>query len=623
MKSNTAFLLPVFAFLVASFPLSAMTDSELRKEMVDASKKEILKLSRSEVSSDSLGEWTEIIDSSLFLLFRRTEIYRGQMQVLVVNDPSVIVKLYPDNTFAISTGLLDYIDSSLLEATSDSSRRIRNFDSEREAMLIPFLVPEAASFALDDSFKAYKRTVTSPEITPNQNSFSARIIPTEDEIFEADTISSIILEIAGFDPTVLNSWLASLENLYGADQATAIFGDYLKQLPSAEKRIRALNNSQETIRKSNSDFTIILESLKNGTSYKEAIDSITNLEQDYPESRYIKKLSALIKHLRYLETLPAKDQTLQTLLPFASEENPARAAFMKLAETSVKSFPVNPVVGGGKSIPGNNEYYIEAVDAYKNYLATSSEGGMTSTFAMLLARTGNAEIVNNALKIASLAANEEEGTQSFIARGNYASLLYLSGADYVKAQYLAENLILKAGDIAKPPLLDAGIPGDSRDLFLNYALMLNYLGDTKRAATRMSELKPFVNAVAEKGNLTLRQVHVGDTVDYLLEKWGHPTEIVYDFYTENWIYSPLSASVEITIDPKKTDARTINKIRIFTGSPISFGNETRTGDTRDAFEAVFGQSAYTSGDCEVYLVDGNRLSVFYLENKIRSIIAGL
>lgn len=623
MKSYKAFLLSVFALLVASFPLSALTDSELRKEMVDASKKEILRLSQAEVTSDSLGEWTQIIDSSLFLLFRRTEIFRGQMRVLVINDPSVIVKLYPDNTFAISTGLLDYIDSSLLISTADSSRRIRNFDSEREAMLIPFLVPEAASFALDDSFKAYKRTVTSTEITPNQNSFSARIIPTEDEVFEADSISSIIFEIAGFDPSILNSWLLSLENLYDKDQANIIFTNYLTHLPSAEKRIMALNNSQEAIQKSKSDFAIILASLKNGTSYKEAINSITILDQDYPDSRYIKKLSALIKHLRYLETLPAKDQVLQTLLPFSSEENPARDAFMKLAETTAPSFPANPVAGGGKSIPGNNEYYVEAVEAYNSYLATSNEGGMTSSCAMLLARSGNAEIVKNALNTASATANEEEGTQSYIARGNYASLLYLTGSDYAKAEYLAENLILNAEEIAKPSLLDAGIPGDSRDLFLNYALMLNYLGDTKRAATRMSELKPFVTTSAEKGNLAFRQVHVGDTVDYLLEKWGHPTEIIYDYYTENWIYSSLSASVQIMIDPKNPEARTINKIRILTGSPISLGNESRTGDTREAFESVFGKSAYTSGDCEVYLVDGNRLSVFYLENKIRSVIAGL
>jgi len=623
MKSNTVFLLPIFAFLVAFFPLSAMTDSELRKEMVDSSKKEILKLSQTEVTSGSLGEWTEIIDSSLFLLFRRTEIYRGQMRVLVINDPSVLVKLYPDNTFAISTGLLDYIDSSILESSADSSRRIRNFDSEREAMLIPFLVPEVASFALDDSFKAYKRTVTSREIEPNQNSFSARIIPTEDEVFKADAISANILEIAGFDPSVLNSWLGALENLYGTDQANAIFADYLTQLPSAEKRIMKLNNSQETIRKSKSDFAIILGSLKNGTSYKEAIESIASLDQDYPESRYIKKLSALIKHLRYLETIPAKDQALQTLLPFSSEENPSRDAFLKIAETTATSFPASPIAGGGKSIPGNNEYYVEAVEAYKNYLSTSSECGMASSCAMLLARSGNAEIINDALKTAAAAANEEEGTRSFMARGNYASLLYLTGSDYAKAQYLAECLIPNAKEIAKPPLLDAGIPGDSRDLFLNCALMLNYLGDTKRAATRISEVKPFVTTVAEKGTLAFRQVHVGDTVDYLLEKWGHPTEIVYDYYTENWIYASLSASVQIMIDKKNPEARTINKIRIFTGSPISFGNETRTGDAREAFESVFGKSAYTSGDCEVYLVDGNRLSVFYLENKIRSIIAGL
>lgn len=623
MKPYKAFLLPVFAFLLASFPLSALTDSELRKEMIDASRKEILKLSQTEVTGDSLGEWTDIIDSCLFMLFRRTELYRGQMRVMVISDSSILVKLYPEDTFVISTGLLDYIDSALLESTADSTRRIRNFDSEREGMLIPFLVPEAAHFALGDSFKAYKRTVGSSGIAQNLSTLNAEISPADEEVFEADTIASIILELAGFDPSILDSWLLSLNNFCAVDQVNPAFTDYLTHLPSAEKRIEALNNSRETIRKSKADFTIVLASLKNGRSYKEAVNSIGILDQRYPESLYVKRLAALIKHLRYLETVPAKDQELQTLLPFSSEENPARDAFVRIAETSSQTFPSRAAASGGQTIPGNNAYYLEAVDAYDNYFAISGESGMTSSRAMLLARSGNADIIQNALKSASAAAKEEEGTLSFIARSNYASLLYLTGSDYAKAQYLGENLILITGETSKPPLLDAGIPGDSRDLFLNYALMLNYLGDDKRAASRMSELMPFVSTVMDKGSLDFRRVHIGDTVDYLLEKWGHPTEIVYDYYTENWIYTSLSASVQIMIDPKNTEVRTVNKIRLYTGSPISFGNELRTGDKRDSFEAVYGQSAYTSGDCEVYLVDGNRLSVFYLGNRIRSIIAGL
>lgn len=623
MKPYKALILPVFALLFASFPLSALSDSDLRKEMIDASKKEILKLSQTEITGDSLGEWTDIIDSSLFMLFRRTELCRGQMRVMVISDPSVLVKLYPDNTFVISTGLLDYIDSTLLESTADSTRRIRNFDSEREGMLIPFLVPEAAFFALDNSFKAYKRSAGSSGNAQGLNTFSAKISPTDEEVFEADIIASIILGVAGFEPSILESWLLSLEDFYVTDQINTVFSNYLTHLPSAEKRITALDNSQEIIQKSRGDFAIILASLKNGRSYKEALNSIGILDQRYPESLYVKKLAALIKHLRYLETFPAKDQVLQTLLPFSSEENPSRDAFMKIAESPAPAFPSRATASAGKPIPGNNAYYLEAVEAYNNYFAISGESGMTSSRAMLLARSGNTDIIQNALKAAAAAANEEEGTRSFIARGNYASLLYLTGTDYAKAQYLAENLVLDIGDTVRPPLLDAGIPGDSRDLFLNYALMLNYLGDAKRAASRMSELKPFVTTVEDKGTLDFRRIHIGDSVDYLLEKWGHPTEIIYDYYTENWIYTSLSASVQIIIDPKNPETRTVNKVRLFTGSPISFGNELRTGDKRGAFESVFGEYAYTSGDCDVYLVDGNRLSVFYLENRIRSIIAGL
>ncbi len=64
------------------------------------------------------------------------------------------------------------------------------------------------------------------------------------------------------------------------------------------------------------------------------------------------------------------------------------------------------------------------------------------------------------------------------------------------------------------------------------------------------------------------------------------------------------------------------EITIASGSPVSPGGDIRTGDTREVFERVFGEPAYRAGDRDVYLVNGMRLSVHYLFNKIRSITAG-
>ena len=119
-------LIPALAAcLMALQGASALTDAEIRAEMSDRARKEVLSLAADEIASGELGEWKDIIDSSLFCLFRRTELYRGPLRVLVTKNPEAMCRLYPDGTFVIASALLDWIDEAIFAASATSSPSAR------------------------------------------------------------------------------------------------------------------------------------------------------------------------------------------------------------------------------------------------------------------------------------------------------------------------------------------------------------------------------------------------------------------------------------------------------------------------------------------------------------------
>lgn len=617
MKRIKNISLVILFFTIIAFPLKAMTDNEMRKTMIDSQRLELLSLAQKEVPQGSLGEWKNIIDSSLFLLFRRTELFRGQMRVLVIDSPFIEVKMYPEGTFVISTALLDYIDTTLFEDTAESPRRIRYFDSERESLLFPFLVPEAAHFALDHSFSAYKRN----------GSNSGLSFPTSEEVLEADRFSVILLKIAGIDPSILDSWFVRLKGVTGSETGKTVFSRYLANLPSSEIRAESIALSREKILQIANEFSAVLGCLRTGTAFAEATSSLAAIREIYPESNYITRLEALTLHRQWLSTVDPSVQQIKTFFPIADEEDPSQVAFMSLFAVQANAFPSPNFMATHATIPGNNKMYINALDAYKKVIDTYSDSALVSSYAMLLIWSGNKDIRKMALKTGETAALGETNTSCITARANYASLLYLTGTDYVKAQYVLSLLEREAlGTVAEPEpnvFLDQGFPGDGRDILLNSALILRSLGDTKPALEKKEKLESLLKTQSGPGSLSLRFVHTGDTVDEMIAKWGRPAEILYNYYTENWEYPSLSTSVLVIADKSNSTTQKIRLIRIGSLSPITIGNDIRTGDKREEFEKQFGKRMYRSGDCDVYLQDGNRISVFYLQSKIRRINVGL
>lgn len=596
MKQNGKILATIFFFTSVLSSMPALTDTEARKEFTDVSRRELAELTVNAAKSDSLGEWTEIINSSLFLLFRRTELYRGQLQSLVVENSSIVSKLYPDGTFVLSTGLLDYIDTTIFETASESARRMRNFNAEREMMLVPFLVTEASRFALDFQFKSFQE-------------------PSSANTLESDVFAYALLTLAGYNPSLYENSLMRLKDMYGALPQAENFHRYFALLPSPETRLTSIAENGERIENTVKEIAIIVSNVRAETAFRETMDSLDTIRKDFPISPYLDRLEAISLHRQWLTTVPAKAQRLQTIVPVAATENKERALFLALFDSPPPSFPSPAVKQTPTAIPGDVTLYKRAIDCYERALGANYDPTIASSYAMLLSQSGSSTDCIKALKIAENAVQSESGL-CFTARINYSSLLFLTGTDYAKAQFLAKA---KYGT-KQTDGVDQGIPGDERDILLNYTLMLRYLGDTNAWKERKTALDSLLAIPLTRVPISLRSVRIGDTIDELVTKWGHPSKIDFDGYTEKWGYPTFSASVSVVRDLKANDTQIISQISLEALSPISPGGDVRTGDKRVDFEKVFGSPLYFAEDRTVYRAQGNQISVLYLADTIRSML---
>ena len=606
--------------VILSPSLYALTIGENRAEMLDSSRREILALKRNAIPSSSLGEWEDIAESAVFMLFRKTELYRAPMRVLVTEDAGIIARLYPEGTFVISSALLDYIDEELFKTASVSTSRMRNFESEREAMLIPFIAVEASRFALDLPYAAWCRSTEKAKATANEL-YSARIVYTAEEAIEVDRFSLIILALAGFDCENYVAWLTGIDSASrGTTDESPALARYLASFPPIRDRIASIAAARESIRKISGEFEGLLSGLRTGTAWQESLSSIDALREVYPSAYYLSRLEAIALHSYWLSLVNPGDCILKTFLPVA-DEPAADPLSLQAKNPAVYPFDRTTTLGDAR-------LFARALHSYRRALAMADDPLLASSYATMLLWTGNNEDRTEAIRICANAASAETGGSSFTSRANYAAILFLSGTDADRAIDMMDNLAsgkaFMAGTSAAGGVsgIQAGIPGDSRNLTVNLATMLVLSGKEARAKTLMENV---AGANARTGQVTpisWRHVHVGDSTDELVYRWGEPTEIFYNYYTETWDYPGLAASVLVGLDNSKTE-RIIKRIKIGPHSPISPGADIRTGDKREAFEATFGKPLWHAEDCAVYAYRGNILSVFYLSGRIRTITAGL
>lgn len=608
---------------LAAWSAPALSGADLRAAMTDRARKEVLSLSKGELPSGELGEWKDIIDSILFCIFRRTELYRGPLRVLVARNDAIVSRLYADGTFVLSTGLLDAIDADIFRAAGESARRLRDFAAERESRLAPFIAPEAARFALDGAASSFARN---PAGYP---------LPSRPEVLDADLLSPVLLDLAGYDGASYAAWLGSLRDIYRNPSAWPAFVPYLSALPAPDDRLAALDSSAEELADIEAEFGETLSALRGGVGLEDADQALAALGERFPASTWVSRLASLVRHSFWLSSVPAGVQRVKTILPFAAEADPSREAFVALLgkKTALSGEPAGSPASApaaapasaaaAEAIPGDARAYIAAVESYKKTLASYNDPALASAYALLLYASGNPGVRELALKTADEAARAEAeaGSTSVTARANGALLLYLSGTGTARALFTLETLRTSRAETADrdPVLLDEGWPEDRRDLALNLALILGETGDRAGAAELEAELYTTV-AGAGDGRLAFRNARPGISADDLVARWGRPSEIVYTWHLENWVFDSLRASVLVSADGSGT--RRVTLIRVGPRSPVSLPSDIRPEDRLSDLEAALGPADYRAGDSSVYLEDGLRISVFALSGRIRSFTAG-
>lgn len=633
------FLAAAAAVSLFAYPLmadDASINAQDRREMTDAAKREIVALVPNEVPMASLGEWKDVVESTVFLLMRRSEIYRGELRLLAVADATPIARAYPDGTLVVSTGLLDFIDASLFDEAASSPRRMRNFDSEREAMLAPFIAFEAARFALDQPFASWKATAASGSDRP----FAERVAPAHNDVFAADSIAPAILRAAGLNADAYPDWIASLERLAAsdADYAPAI-ARFNAAFPSPAIRLSALKQAAERSQAVSGHVALILAALSSGSGLDDAATSSSALLEDRGDAWWFRRLDAIVAHKRWIESVPARERVLIAEFPIAGSENPAlRDALAERRPThgAAQSASQNAMPGAAallSKIPGDQGLWLSALESYKKARSIRGESGLLASGAMLLAWSGNSALREQAIADARAAFEAERFGTSQVARINLASILYLTDRDRSQSRALIEESLISArasGDVAKTGApaqsptyarVSEGYPGDGRDAIFNASVILLGLGERDKSTELRKEAARLYDEALARPAMEFRKARVGVSADDLLAAWGKPSEILSVYPDEWWVYNSLGARVFLA-QTKKNDPLTVRSITLQTGSAVSFAKDTRVGDPAKDFTSTAGKPTYRSGDADVYYLEGTAVGVFSLSGKIRGIRAG-
>ncbi|UTY33156.1 hypothetical protein [Treponema putidum] len=580
---------------------------EIRAEAMDFYRNEIAAASINEISAENLGVWQEVLNASLFMLIRNNELYRGRMRLLIEENQIIKCGIYPDGTILISTGLFDYIEARIAENLTASPRRIKNLNMEREKTLSVFLANAAASFALDNKLVYF----SDPRRSGEKNS---ELLKSYN--LTADSFTLILLKLAGYDLNLFYNHLEDLKRIQNDPNYTKKFESFFIENFSPQQRISNLLKHKDEAEAIADEIFYALDAVRSDdeNAIEDAKQRVSALRTAFPNSMYFKRLAAIITHKKWASGI--SNEGLLTAYPAAAQDSKTVNQNYEILNFDPKSLLINQTNEETEAIPGNINDYDEAVRAYKSYLNSIEESGLESSYSMLLFYSPNINDKNLALSLAEKAYLSENGTGSLIAASNYASLLYLLQKDFTKSKLIFESLIKENSIIKNDPLfLFAGTIIDTRLLIFNYAKILFGLGETSKALKVREQLRNLIFSMEKYSPIILKNIKLEDTTDDLIEYWGKPSGIKYNYFSEKWYYDFLNAEVSISTATNNN----IEKISIFADSNLSLPNDLRVGETKKSFETFFGKPVYKAGDCENYFYKSNKIQVLYLNGFIRQI----
>ncbi len=588
-KKLVCFFVAVFAMILL---YGASPKDEAHKRLYQ---KEIDEALQNEVPADSIGDWYEALQTTMCMLIRRTELYRGDMRCIISNAPQARCAVYPDGTIVFTTGLLDYADTVLFQAVMSTPRLARNFNSERERFIAPILADALARFAFH-----FERPSVYAVHAPAVQEYS-------------DRLTQALLQLAGYSPSLFVTWLERLQDIQTDSYNAEFFSSFYEQ-QNIPDRLTALHTSSVFFLAE--DLSDILFALQTNIGTADAVQTIQGLVKRFPHNIYFERLQALALHKAWLNSLSVKDLELAHFLPLAcNDAKTLRSLYENLAAAG-KNAQMKFKTTTRKAVAGSRGYYDAAVNAYQTYLADMPEYGMQSAYARLLFESSEKAAL--ALRLAKNAAGFEKDSDSLTARANFATMLYYSGTSYTEALAIMQKLNAQSGSTNSREQMEVSMPKetDMRLISYNYAQMLLGLGETVKAEKIREEMKAMLYPKTQGQPFVLRNIKLKDNTDKLLEHWGKPSSIIYNFAVERWVYANLNVQVYLsTYD----SVEQIFGIAVERESPVSLPGDVRTGDTRASFEAFYGKPVYHCADKDVYFFNGNTLAVLYCENIIQTV----
>ena len=590
-------LIILFIFCnVISFSFAAKSRLELRRELMSLARPAIETSLKNRIKLQDIGEWKDVASDVLFALLRKTEIYRGQQNLYVIDESEASLAIYPDGSIFINTGLFEYIDEKLFLIVSENVRKAKNLNLEREAFLAPFIAFEVSRFALDVDLNNF--------IASGKNSPAFSLSP--EDVFMIDEFASILLRIAGYSGNIMEEHLSRLKN----DEA------YSQKNVSTEERLNKLSYARQAIEKTSEEISNIIFQLNTQRGIGEGLQTIELLKASYPSSLYFLRLEAVANHSLYLESLNQATSPLLSLLPVAIIGYSYAEKYYINLENKLK---VVPFLSNDQDerLKMNASFLEKSIFLYEQYNDAIEDFSMLSSYFTLLIATG--EEKSKATAIEEVKTKMERKNTSLIEKVNYAIVLLTTGQSAQKAISLLEETLKKINTEEEQNTLSEGIFFDERLVLYDYAIALSKLKkvNKQKINSLISELKSKLYVNKNDEALLVRGLKIGNTTDKLTELWGEPSSIIYNYYFERWFYNYLKALVVVS---SYSTPPLVMQIILLPYSTVSLKNDVRVGDDRKTFEKTFGKSIYKAADYEIYFYEEKAIHVLYSSgNMVRSI----
>lgn len=535
-----------------------------------------------------LGDWIETIDGVSFILFRQTELFRAHINCAVRTSSSIEAIFYPDGRLVVTTALLDYVDEYVFTAAANNPRRARNMEKERFDALIPFIARAAAVYALGP-------------------------LHTK-EVGQVDRFSRILYSLCGLTSDAYTRWLKQGIEDHTKGEAPKAFSSYLTKDGSLASRMATLSHTGAEDAENAQQLRSVLQGITASTALKEALSSVATLKKSYTSAPYLDRLEALATHRLIVQSPQFQSFPLRPLLPVALIKDQTLA----LSAQHALSHPIGITKDTISFEPGNLQTSVEAaLSAYTRYLAYSWDSEMASSCAMLLYMTSPSD---RAIALTYAKAAYERAKDLPVSAVNLGIMLFLEASNYSQALSLVSVPQTPASTVNTPLsrhfLINPGFPPDEREIMISRLVMLRSLGYLDLAATLSAQLTK-ITTYQPGDSIYLRKLSTAYSVDNLIELWGKPKEILYNYFTELWSYPQLDATVELSNSVYGDDTIRVETIYAGPLSPLSPAGNTRAGDRREELEKSVGSSLWTGADRSQYFVGKDRLSVLYVSGKIR------